>query len=59
MKRKKKWWKQKTTWTGISSILGAVAGVATGAMTLPVALPTITMGFVAIFLRQGIENLKD
>lgn len=57
--RKKKWYKQRTTWTGISGILGAVAGIATGVMTLPVALPTIITGFVAIFLRQGIENLKD
>jgi len=57
--KKKRWFKQRTTWTGISGILGAVAGVATGVMTLPVALPTIITGLVAIFLRQGVENLKD
>ena len=56
---KKPWYKQKTTWTGISSILGAVTGVATGIMTLPVALPTIAVGFIGIFLRQGVENLKS
>jgi uncharacterized membrane protein HdeD (DUF308 family) len=56
---KKKWYKQKTTWTGISGIIGSVAGVVTGVVTLPVALPTIITSLVGIFLRQGVENLKD
>lgn len=57
--KKKKWYQQRTTWTGISGILGAVAGVMTGVMTWPVALPTLVTGFAAIFLRQGVENLKN
>lgn len=56
---KKKWYRQKTTWTGLGGIVGAVAGIATGAMTLPVALPSLITSLAAIFLRQGVENLKD
>jgi uncharacterized membrane protein len=58
MSNKKKWYKQKTTWTGIAAIITAVVGYATHTLPLAMALQTVMTGLIGIFLRQGVEGLK-
>jgi hypothetical protein len=56
---RKKWYKQKTTWTGIATIAGAIGGLFTGGLTAVPALQTVAVGLIGIFLRQGVEGLKE
>jgi hypothetical protein len=56
MDKKKKWYRQKTTWAAILSIAGAAGGVATGDLALADALQVISTGAIGMFLRQGVEN---
>jgi len=53
---KKKWYKQKTTWTGVFALVGAAASVVTGEATVGQAMQVAVPSLLAIFLRQGIEN---
>jgi len=53
------WYKQKTTWTGIAGVLSAVGGFLLGELTLQVALPLFFTSLIGIFLRQGVEKIKN
>ena len=59
MTPKTPWHKQKTTWTGVAAVVAAIAGICTGTMPAAVAIQTAVTGLIAIFLRQGVEKLKD
>ncbi len=50
--------KQKTFWSGIALIVAGLGGMFTGDMALFEALQTIFMGFMAIFLRQAVNENK-
>ncbi len=55
---KKKWYRQKTTWTAITTVIGAVGGMVTGALPAVEAVQIIAPAVMAVFLRQGVENSK-
>ena len=54
----KPWYRQKTTWAGIGAIVTGLGGIMTGEMDPGVGLQMIAGGFIAIFLRQGVEHIK-
>jgi len=55
---KKKWYKQKTTWTAIAAVVGAVGGMLTGTVDPVTGIQSIVGAMGITFLRQGIENSK-
>ena len=58
MENKKAWYAQKTTWVGIATIVASVGGFLTGNMNPQESMYGTLGGFMAIFMRQGIENIK-
>jgi len=56
---KKQWYKQKTTWTGISGVVTGVAGFMTGTLDPASAIQTIIVSLMGVFMRQGIEGVKN
>lgn len=50
--------KSKTFWTGIGSIVGGIQGMVTGVPDTNASVMLIVAGFMAIFLRQGIQKAE-
>jgi len=55
----KKWYRQKTTWTGITMIVGGIQGLVLQTVSPEVSLMGIFNGLLFIFLRQGVEKVKN
>jgi len=55
----KVWYQQKTFWAGAAAILSGLGGIVTGQMSPEAGLMLIFNGFIAIFLRKGVEAIKN
>ena len=51
--------KSKTFWTGVLSIVGGIQGMVTGTPDMNASIMLIVAGFMAIFLRQGIQKAES
>ena len=51
--------KSKTFWTGVGSIVGGIQGMVTGTPDMNTSVMLIVAGFMAIFLRQGIQKAES
>lgn len=58
-KQKIPWFKQKTTWAGITAVIAAVAAYMTGQASLFGAIGTALTALTGVFVRQGVEKIKD
>ena len=52
----KGFFKSKTTWTGITSIVASIGAIATGAISLSVALPGIIIAAMGVVIRDTIAK---
>lgn len=55
----KKWYQQKTTWAGIAGAMTAIGGYMTGEMEMAAAIQLLVLSVMGVFLRQGVEKVKN